>query len=119
MVSRIRWSILELLPHAGRLPPGSRDLYVLQRTATEYLPTSLDAYLALPGNYATAFVLPGGKTALEALREQLALLETKVREISDALRQRDSERLLVHGRFLELAFARQSGDLGLPGTDRL
>ena len=41
------WVILELLPHASRFPLGSRDLFVLQRTATAYLPTSVDAYLAL------------------------------------------------------------------------
>lgn len=118
MVSRIRWSILELPPHAGRFPLGSRDVYVLQRTAT----VSADEPGRVPGatrSYATAFVRPGGKTALEPLGDQLTLLETRVREISDALRQRDSERLLVYGRFLELAFAGQSGDLGLQGTGRL
>jgi hypothetical protein len=107
-------AILELIPQTGLFPPGSRDLFVLQRTATEYLPTSVDAYLALPASYATTAVLRDGRTALQILGDQLDLLDVEVGEIGDAVRHRDSERLLVHGRFLEQVFGRGSNELELP-----
>ena len=87
---------------------------MLQRVATDYLPTSIEAYLALPQDYATTGVLPGGKTALQVLADQLDLLDRKMDEIGDTVRQQDSERLLVHGRFLEESFGGQSEDLHLP-----
>jgi len=113
-VAAIRHQILELLPDIERFPLGSRDLFVLERTATEYLPTSIDAYLALPQSYATTTLLSGGRTALQVLGDQLELLGRKIDEISEALRQADSERLLAHGRFLEASVGRLSEDLGLP-----
>ena len=113
-VAEIIGAILELIPQAGLFPPGSRDLFVLQRTATEYLPTSVDAYLALPASYATTAVLRDGRTALQILGDQLDLLDVEVGEIGDAVRHRDSERLLVHGRFLEQVFGRGSNELELP-----
>jgi hypothetical protein len=116
-VAAIRQEILELLPHASRFPRGSRDLFVLQRTATEYLPTSVEAYLALPATYAAAVVLQDGKTALQILRDQLDLLNVEVAEIGDAVRRGDSERLLIHGRFLEATFGRKPNDLGLPPSE--
>ena len=109
--------ILELVPHANRFPPGSRDLFVLQRTATEYLPTSVDAYLALPASYATTAVLRDGKTALGILGDQLDLLDREVDEVGDAVRHRDSDRLLVHGRFLERTFGRGPNELEPPRSE--
>jgi hypothetical protein len=35
-------------------------------------------------------------------------------EIGDAVNQRDSDRLLAQGRFLEERFGRQDGELNLP-----
>jgi len=113
-VAAIRQQILDLLPDIGRFPVGSRDLFVLQRTATDYLPTSIEAYLRLPDSYATTTPLPGGRTALQVLGDQLAILNGKMDEIGDAFRQLDSDRLLAHGRFLEESFGRQSEDLRLP-----
>jgi hypothetical protein len=95
-------------------PPGTREVFVLQRTATEHLPTSVDAYLALPASYATTAMLRDGRTALQILGDQLGLLDVEVGEIGDAVRRRDSERLLVHRRFLEQVFGRGSNELELP-----
>lgn len=116
-VAEIRAEILELLPHTQSFPTGSRDLFVIQRVATDYLPTSIESYLALPQPYANTDVLPGGKTALQVLQDQLDLLDRKMDEIGATVRQRDSEQLLVHGRFLDEIFGRRSEDLRLP-TDR-
>src|SRR5207248_7260067 len=40
-VLMIRQIILGILPRSGNLPPGSPQLFIIERTATDYLPTSL------------------------------------------------------------------------------
>jgi len=112
-VARIRAEILELLPHAAEFPAGSQDLYVLRRMAVDYLPTTIDAYLALPADYASRRVVQDGKTPLQVMDEQLELLEARMGEIAEAVHRRDSDRLLANGIFLEERFGR-GGGLALP-----
>jgi len=113
-VARIRTEILDLLPHAAEFPPGSQDLYVLRRMAVDYLPTTIEAYLALPATYATERVVQDGKTPLQVMNEQLELLDSKMGEIAEAVHRRDSDRLLANGLFLEERFGRTPGGLALP-----
>jgi hypothetical protein len=113
-VAEIRGEILELLPRTTAFPVGSEDLYVIQRTAIDYLPSTLQAYLALPEAYATTQVLRVGKTPLQLLREQLQLLDERLDEIIEAVRQQDSDRLVANGRFLEERFGQGSGGRALP-----
>ena len=105
----IRQIILGILPRSGNLPPGSPQLFIIERTATDYLPTSLQAYLNLPRAYATRRPVQDGKTAKEVLLDQLTLLETKMNEVADDVHRNDSDRLLAHGRFLEERFGRGPG----------
>jgi hypothetical protein len=112
-VARIRAEILELLPHAAEFPAGSQDLYVLRRMAVDYLPTTIDAYLALPADYASQRVVQDDKTPLQVMDEQLELLEARMGEIAEAVHRRDSDRLLANGIFLEERFGR-GGGLALP-----
>ncbi|MBJ7597660.1 hypothetical protein [Candidatus Nephthysia bennettiae] len=100
-----------LMLYADRFPTGSQDLYVLQKTTSEYLPNTLDAYLALPPGYAHAAVSPDGKTALQALWEQLNLLDSKLDEIAYSLNRHNLDRLVANGRFLEERFGRQESEL--------
>lgn len=113
-LTSIRQRTLELLPKAADLPGGSQDLFVLQRTATDYLPTSVRYYVSLPADYATTRVVQDGKTPLQVLHDQLDLLDDEMAEIGDAVNQRDSDRLLAQGRFLEQRFGRRGGELNLP-----
>ncbi len=106
----IATTITDVLPRAGELGPASRDLYVLQRTADDYLPTALHTYLNLPRGALVA----GGKTADQVLSEQLDLLAAQMLQVKAAIQRADSEALLTHGRFLEEKFGR--GGLSLPGT---
>jgi hypothetical protein len=108
-VLKIRQIILGILPRSGNLPPGSPQLFVIERTATDYLPTSLQAYLNLPRAYATRHPVQDGKTPKEVLLDQLALLETKINEVADDVHRNDSDRLLAHGRFLEERFGHGPG----------
>jgi hypothetical protein len=113
-VAAIRTSIIELLPHAAEFPPGSQDLYVLRRMAEDYLPSTVEAYLALPAGYATQRVIQDGKTSLQVMNEQLELLEAQMGEITEAIHRRDSDRLLANGIFLEQRFGRAGGGLAPP-----
>jgi hypothetical protein len=102
-----------VLPRAGQALPGSEDLYILSRTIEDYLPTSLDAYLALPPDYARTHVIRDGKTATDILHEQLKTLDDRMDEVADASARSDLDRLMAQGRFLEERFGKGS-DLQLP-----
>jgi hypothetical protein len=104
-----------ILPRVGSLGPGSQDLFVLARTATDYLPTALESYVNLPRKYATAHPIRGGKTAHELLVDQLELLQVQLDGIALAVNKNDTDKLLAHGRFLEERFGAK--DLSLdPGS---
>jgi hypothetical protein len=108
---QIRRKAEAILHYADYFPTGSQDLYVVQRTTVEYLPNTLNAYLALPPGYANAAVSADGKTALQALWEQLNLLEVKLDEIAGNLHRQNLNRLVANGRFLEERFGDRSSEL--------
>jgi hypothetical protein len=64
--------------------------------------------MSLPQDYARRIELDSGRTALQVLEDQLDLLDSKTREIADAVLSQDAQRLLVHGRFLEDQFENRS-----------
>jgi hypothetical protein len=113
-VTEIRREIIELLPRTAAFPLGSEDLYVIERTATDYLPATLRAYLALPEASATTLLPEIGKTPLQLLREQVQLLDDRLDEITEAVRTQDADQLVANGRFLEERFGQKAGDLTLP-----
>ncbi|HXN03270.1 MAG TPA: hypothetical protein VN895_00420 [Candidatus Acidoferrum sp.] len=115
-VLKIRQTILGILPRSGNLAPGSPELFVIERTATNYLPTSLEAYLNLPKAYAARHQVQDGKTPKEILLDQLTLLENKMNEVVDDVHRNDSDRLLAHGRFLEERFGRSPLSLKPPAS---
>ncbi|HZV48454.1 MAG TPA: hypothetical protein VFD49_01630 [Candidatus Dormibacteraeota bacterium] len=108
MVEQIRHKAALLLQHADRFPTGSKDLFVLRRITEEYLPATLDAYLALPPDCDDRPVAPDGRTGLQVLRDQLRLLDAKLDEIADDLQRQNVDRLLANERFLEEHFGRRS-----------
>jgi len=103
-VEQIRRKVEVLLGYASRFPPFSKEMYLVRQTASEYLPRTIDAYLALPPGNAERITLADGKTALQELKEQLDLLDTKLTEIAENLQRRDLDRLLANRRFLEERF---------------
>jgi hypothetical protein len=105
-------TIMGILPHYANFPPGSPDLFVVGRTATDYLPSALQAYLNLPRAYATLHKMPNGKTADQVLDDQLTLLSSKMDEVADAVHKKDSDALLANGKFLEEKFG--ASPLALP-----
>jgi hypothetical protein len=106
-VETIRRKAEALIQYVDYFPTGSQDLYVVQRTTIEYLPNTVNAYLALPPGYANAAVSADGKTALQALWEQLNLLEAKLDQIASNVHRQNLDRLVANGRFLEERFGEQ------------
>ena len=115
-VLKIRQTILGILPRSGSLPPGSPELFIIERTATNYLPTTLQAYLDLPSAYATRHPVQDRKTPKDVLLDQLTLLETKMNEVASDVIRNDSDRLLAHGRFLQERFGRSPFSLKPPAS---
>jgi len=106
-VQNIRDSILATLPQDGQ--PGQSladpNVYLIRKTALAYLPQALDAYLAVPRLYAERRTVADGRTPHDVLLEQLSLMDTKLHEVAEDLVHNDTEKLLVHGRFLQERFA--------------
>src|SRR5262249_48273553 len=114
-VDSIIESIDGILPRSGQLAPGSPELFILERTATDYLPTALENYLNLPRAYATVHPIEDGKTARQLLDAQLDLLSEQMNEAAAAVAKNDADRLVAHGRFLEERFGRSDLSLPAPG----
>ncbi len=110
-VDRIRQKSAALLQRAEQFPTGSRNLHLVQRTLDTYLPATLNSYLAMPPGADEWVVAPDGRTGLQVLRDQLALLEAKLDEVNRDLWQADVQRLLANERFLEEHFGRQPDEL--------
>ncbi len=112
-VDRIRRKAAVLGQHPDRFPIGSKDLYVVQHTTTDYLPATVNAYLEVPAwsvNTPTA----DGRTPLQMLNDQLDILEAKLDEIADGVRKQRVDNLLANERFLEENFGRSEAELTIP-----
>ena len=102
-IQRIELTIrAEILPRLDCLPLGAHELYLVERTAREFLPTAVETYLRLPGGYATS----RGATAYEVLLDELDLLEAQMRRVAEVVHRADMDRLLAHRRFLQDRFNR-------------
>jgi hypothetical protein len=104
-IEQIRHKIDVLLAQRERFPFGSEELYIVRATRDDYLPRTLDAFMAVPPPLRD-HAMPSGKTPLQELKEQLALLDTKLDEVAEDLQRRNVDRLLANRRFLEERFAR-------------
>ena len=101
---QIRRKVEVLLSYADRFPPFSQDLYLVRQTATDYLPRTIDTYLSMSKPAAEKPLSTSGQTALEELKAQLDLLDSKLDEIAQDLERQDTDRLLANRRFLEQRF---------------
>ncbi len=105
----------DLLARIDLRQAGSADAFVVSRMATEYLPATIGDYLSIPRAQARVLRGANGRTAFEMAQGQLALLNTQVGEVSDALVRGDHDRLATQGHFLESRFA--ASPLALPPAD--
>jgi hypothetical protein len=102
-VEQIRRKVDVLLSYADRFPPFSQDLYLVRQTASEYLPHTVSAYLAMSKETAQR-PMKNGQTPHQELKAQLDLLDSKLDDIAQDLQRQDTDRLLANRRFLEDRF---------------
>ncbi|HET9848794.1 MAG TPA: hypothetical protein VFR68_09605 [Candidatus Dormibacteraeota bacterium] len=94
----------QVLPGIDHLPLGSLELYLIERTARDYLPTAVERYLRLPRDYVSLQPGSRGSTPLQVLLDELNLLEGQMRRVADVVQRADMDRLLAHRRFLKDRF---------------
>jgi hypothetical protein len=114
-VERIRRKSDVLGRRADRFPIGSKDLYVVQHTGSDYLPATVKAYLDVPA-WSAETPTADGRTPLEIMRNQLDIMESKLDEIADGVRKQRVDDLLANERFLEdtIGRDRDQTELTLP-----
>ncbi len=113
-VRAIEDQLRELLDHADATrgsTVSSAERFALAATVEDYLPSSLDAFLALPPEFAATHRTAQGRSPGEELQEQLRLLDTAVRDLALAVYSGDAERLSTQGRFLQTKFSRSDLEL--------
>ncbi|MDF2442273.1 MAG: hypothetical protein JWR01_476 [Subtercola sp.] len=98
---RIVELLLDTLPRVNGDPESKA---FAERTATVYLPDTLQAYLALPADWARGHTYPDGGTPDSALVTQLGVLERAVSRMHEAAVRGDADALLLNGRFLNDRF---------------
>jgi hypothetical protein len=103
-VISIKTSIMDVLPQIADLSSSDHNIYLIQQTALDYLPASLENYLNLPKAYANLHPVRNGKTARQLLVEQLDLLDQEMKAVVRDLYSKDMQRLVAHGRFLQDRF---------------
>jgi hypothetical protein len=100
----VKTSVSEVLPRLVGTGQHDADLYTVKETVLNYLPQTLANYVALPPVFRTSHALKDGKTARQLLSEQLALLDTQLREVVANVASADAQALLANGQFLEMRF---------------
>jgi hypothetical protein len=100
-LQRIDRLVRGVLPRLKALPLGSPELFLVERTALDYLPTALNTYLRLPGGYISSEPGSLGRPALTVLLEELDVMEREMQRVSERVNSAEMDRLLAHGRFLE------------------
>jgi hypothetical protein len=97
----------EILPRLDCLPLGAPELYLIERTVSDYLPTAVEAYLRLPSGYVSEQPGSHGRAALDVLAEELDFLDAEMRQVAEVVHRTDMDRLLAHKRFLIDRFRRE------------
>jgi len=95
-----------LLEYMSAHPPTEEELIPVRATLTDYLPTTLDTFLALPAEFARTHRNRAGRSPAEELVEQLALLESGVVEYAQSIYAGDAQQLSNQGRFLQTKFGK-------------
>ena len=103
-LASVRGSVSEVLPRLVGQRGFDADLFTVRETVLRYLPETLANYVALPPVFRTTHPLKDGKTAMQLLAEQLALLDAKMQEIVANVSSADAQALVINGRFLEARF---------------
>jgi hypothetical protein len=82
-----------------------RDLFLVQRIVSEYLPNTLNAYMRLPPAYSAMHRVAGrNQTPRELLLEQMTLLDEQLEKILENALAEDVDAMLANEHFLQERF---------------
>ena len=108
----IEATLAELLPRLQEMQDrgviSAKQAFTVHETVQRYLPDTLAAYLRLPRLYAQRQVLADGHTAAQALVEQLKVLDSSLKDITNSAFTGDAEALIANGQFLQSRFAEKT-----------
>lgn len=105
-----------------RVEPGTESAHLVRRTAVDYLPSTLRAYLDLPADWARTHRVDGTMTSRDLLREQLDVLQAGAADLFHTVCEQDARQLQANGVFLRDRFSPTTSSLNLPrpgGTHRV
>ncbi|WP_127782540.1 hypothetical protein [Rhodococcus sp. X156] len=109
-LGRIEDVLIPLVEHLRHNPPTMDEEIAVESMVTDYLPTTINAYLSLNPQYAKQ-VRPDGRTPGDDLLEQMRMLEQAIRDLAQAVYAHDAQQLEVQGRFLSSKFTRSDLEL--------
>ncbi|MGQ7297642.1 hypothetical protein [Quadrisphaera sp. KR29] len=104
----VLFPLLAKVAEPGADPLVRQDVETI---ATDHLPDSVDAFLALPAEHVRTSRNTAGRTPLEELRRQLDLLLTGCEQLQEAVLRSDVARQQAQSRFLEEKFRPSGLDL--------
>jgi hypothetical protein len=104
-VRTVAAAVRDALPAYRASGLGPEDRFIVERTATDYLPNAVRSYLKLPAAFRSVPLSDAdGKSPSEVLSDQLDLLIHRMRQVVNVAYRKDLDALLVHGRFLRSKF---------------
>ncbi len=106
---RVRELLKAILTRPEQLASSAHQLFTVSRSIRDYVPSSIDAFLALPADYRARRVR-SGRTAEEELLFQMTLLGDELTRVREAVYAGDAKALADHGRFLEDKFTASALD---------
>jgi hypothetical protein len=105
-------TLAELLPRLKEMQDrgviSAKQAFTVLETVRRYLPDTLAAYLRLPRLYAQTQTLADGRTAAQALVDQLKVLDSSLKDIAKSAFTGDAEALITNGQFLQSRFAEKT-----------
>ncbi len=100
-----------LLRYLRANPATETEMIPVRSMVRDYLPTTVDTFLALPPDFAATHRNRLGRTPAEDLLEQLRLLGEGAQEYATAIYAGDAQQLTNQGQFLATKFTRSDLDL--------
>jgi len=107
---RVTDALAEIIDIAALHPLDVYALLAVRGTMDDYLPTTLQSYLAVDLDLRET-VRPSGSTPTHSLLEQIDALQTAARSVLVAVRDQDADALLTQGTFLRTKFSGSDLDL--------
>jgi hypothetical protein len=98
-----------LLGYVANRGASDEEMRALTAIVSEYLPTALGDFMALPPQYAERPGVTGSTPALDLVR-QLQLLDEGANELQDLVYTGDAAQLAIQARFLDAKFRRSDLD---------